>query len=70
MHDRLEADGVPDDDSFPSNKTNLAIKGIIAIEAMSAMSLAAGEEADASKYKVCHSPSNITATVARRLTRL
>jgi len=45
-------------DSSPNNQTNLAIKGIIAIEAMSAMSLAAGNIDDANKYKVCNASSN------------
>jgi hypothetical protein len=35
------------------NQTNLAIKGIIAIGAMSKMSSFAGEEADADRYSVC-----------------
>ena len=48
---------MPIDD--PSSKnTNLAIKGIIAIEAMSAMCLASGNIDDANKYKVCNSPFN------------
>jgi hypothetical protein len=56
--DRLNPDeiSVGEDSLSPSNQTNLAIKGIIAIEAMSAMSLAAGNIDDANKYKVCHSP--------------
>ena len=40
------------------NQSNLAIKGIIAISAMSKMSLAAGHVADADKYSVCSDPSN------------
>jgi hypothetical protein len=38
--------------------SNLAIKGIIAIGAMSKMSLAAGHVADADKYSVCNYPSD------------
>ena len=45
-------------DSSPNNLTNLAIKGIIAIKAMSAMSLAAGNIDDANKYRVCNASSN------------
>ena len=56
--DRLSADETNEGEEEPSpnNQTNLAIKGIIAIEAMSAMSLAAGNIDDANKYKVCYSP--------------
>jgi len=39
-----------------SNQTNLAIKGIIAIEAMSKMSTAVGQTADANKYTVRTGP--------------
>jgi hypothetical protein len=42
-----------------SNQTNLAIKGIIAIEAMSKMSSVLKQEADASKYSVRKSPLSI-----------
>jgi hypothetical protein len=38
------------------NQSNLAIKGIIAIKAMSKMSLAAGHVTDADKYSVCNDP--------------
>jgi hypothetical protein len=38
---------------FVGNQSNLAIKGIISIGAMSKMSLAAGHIADANKYSVC-----------------
>ena len=48
--DRLGADDIQVD--FSPN--NLAIKGIIAIRAMSAMSSAAGNIDDAHKYKVCN----------------
>ena len=41
-----------------NNKTNLAIKGIIAIGAMSKMSLAIGRAADAEKYNVCINKSD------------
>lgn len=54
---RLDADETSGDSSF-NNQTNLAIKGIIAIGAMSAMSLAAGYKDDANNYKVRHSSSN------------
>ena len=56
--DRLNPDETSEgqEDPSPNNQTNLAIKGIIAIEAMSAMSLAAGNIDDANKYKVCNSP--------------
>jgi hypothetical protein len=43
---------------FGDNKPNLAIKGIIAIGAMSAMNLAAGHLADANKYSVCNDSSD------------
>jgi hypothetical protein len=36
-----------------SNQTNLAIKGIIAIEAMSKMSAVVKQAGDANKYSVC-----------------
>jgi hypothetical protein len=36
-----------------SNQTNLAIKGIIAIEAMSKMSSVVKQTGDATKYSVC-----------------
>jgi hypothetical protein len=36
-----------------NNQTNLAIKGIIAIEAMSKMSSVVNQTADAYKYSVC-----------------
>jgi hypothetical protein len=39
-----------------SNQTNLAIKGIIAIEAMSKMSTAAGQTTDANKFSVRTGP--------------
>jgi len=45
---RTSADGLS-----INNQTNLAIKGIIAIEAMSKMSSAAKQSADANKYSVC-----------------
>jgi hypothetical protein len=54
---RLDADETSEDSSYNS-QTNLAIKGIIAIGAMSAMSQAAGYMDDANKYKVRHSSSN------------
>jgi hypothetical protein len=41
-----------------SNQTNLAIKGIIAIEAMSKMSTVAGRTTDANKYSVRTGPLN------------
>jgi len=47
---RAYADG---EDIISSNQTNLAIKGIIAIGAMSKMSLFAGKYADADRYSVC-----------------
>jgi hypothetical protein len=56
--DRIDADEIPEDVS-PNNQTNLTIKGIIAIRAMSAMSLAAAHIDDANKYKVCNSSSTI-----------
>ena len=43
------------------NRTNLAIKGIIAIAAMSKMSLAIGRAADAEKYYVCINKSDLQA---------
>jgi len=52
--DRSDADDIQVDFS-PSN---LAIKGIIAIRAMSSMSLAAGHIDDANKHKVFSSSSN------------
>ena len=45
----------------PNNRTNLAIKGIIAIGAMSNMSLAIGRVADAEKYHVCINRSDLQA---------
>ena len=45
----------------PGNKINLAIKGIIAIGAMSKMSLAIGRAADAEKYYVCINKSDLQA---------
>jgi hypothetical protein len=39
-----------------SNQTNLAIKGIIAIEAMSEMSSVVNQTGDANKYFVCTGP--------------
>jgi hypothetical protein len=45
---RSSADGL----TF-SNQTNLAIKGIIAIEAMSKMSSIVKQTSDANKYSVC-----------------
>ncbi len=39
--------------TYYSNQTNLAIKGIIAIGAMSKMSLFAERNADADGYSVC-----------------
>jgi hypothetical protein len=56
--DRLDADQLTGDVS-PNNQTNLAIKGIIAIRAMSNMSLAAGNTADADKYSVCNNSFDI-----------
>ena len=47
---RADADG---EGILSSNQTNLAIKGIIAIGAMSKMSLFAGKYADADRYSVC-----------------
>jgi hypothetical protein len=46
-YSRLSADGLS-----VSNQTNLAIKGIIAIQAMSKMSLVVSQTADAGKYSV------------------
>ena len=45
---RSSADGLS-----VSNQTNLAIKGIIAIEAMSKMSAVVSQSGDANKYSVC-----------------
>ena len=45
---RTSADGLTS-----NNQTNLAIKGIIAIEAMSKMSSVVRKTADADKYSVC-----------------
>jgi hypothetical protein len=53
--DRLDAD-LRGTGTFIGNQSNLAIKGIIAIGAMSKMSLAAGHVADADKYSVCDDP--------------
>jgi len=39
-----------------TNQTNLAIKGIIAIEAMSKMSTAVGQTTDADKFSVRTGP--------------
>jgi hypothetical protein len=44
-----------------NNRTNLAIKGIIAIGAMSKMSSAIGRAADAEKYSVCINKSGLQA---------
>ena len=55
---RLDVDHLGESAS-PNNKTNLAIKGIIAIGAMSNMSLAAGKIADADKYSVCNDSFDI-----------
>jgi hypothetical protein len=41
------------DDLSVNNQTNLAIKGIIAIEAMSKMSSVVNQTADANNYSVC-----------------
>jgi hypothetical protein len=54
MYSRLSADGLS-----VSNQTNLAIKGIIAIQAMSNMSLVVGQTADAKKYSVRTRPFDI-----------
>jgi glutaminase A-like protein len=43
----------PRDNLFVNNQTNLAIKGIIAIEAMSKMSSVINQAADVNKYSVC-----------------
>ena len=45
---RISADGLT-----INNQTNLAIKGIIAIEAMSKMSSVINQTADSDKYSVC-----------------
>ena len=45
---RLSADGLS-----TNNQTNLAIKGIIAIKAMSEMSSIVNQSADVDKYSVC-----------------
>ena len=45
---RSSADGLT-----TNNQTNLAIKGIIAIKAMSKMSSVVNQAADAEKYNVC-----------------
>ena len=45
---RSSADGLT-----TNNQTNLAIKGIIAIKAMSKMSSVVNQVADAEKYNVC-----------------
>jgi len=42
-----------------TGKANLAIKGIIAIGAMSKMSSVVGQIADANHYSVCIDPSDI-----------
>lgn len=44
-----------------NNQTNLALKGIIGIAAMSKMAAIAGNNDDASQFNVrtCHSDSNI-----------
>ena len=40
------------DGAFAANQTNLALKGIIAIGAMAAISLTVGQVEDASHYQV------------------
>ena len=62
--DRLDADETFTETVLGGNKSNLAIKGIIAIGAMSAMSLAAGHVADADKYSVGNDPSDTHCTVS------
>jgi hypothetical protein len=57
---RTSADGLS-----VNNQTNLAIKGIIAIEAMSQMSSAAKQPADASKYSVCTRSFNTAMALIR-----
>ena len=54
-------DGVTASGLSSTNRTNLAIKGIIAIGAMSKMSLAIGRAADAEKYNVCINKSVLQA---------
>jgi len=54
-------DGVTASGLSSTNRTNLAIKGIIAIGAMSKMSLAIGRAADAEKYSVCINKSGLQA---------
>ena len=70
QYDRTDADtdtmiygyvGIIPTGTVPSNKINLAIKGIIAIGAMSKMSLAIGRAADAEKYYVCINKSDLQA---------
>ena len=58
---RSSADGLT-----TNNQTNLAIKGIIAIKAMSKMSSVVSQTADAEKYNVCR----YLGCVAAKLTRL
>ena len=58
---RSSADGLT-----TNNQTNLAIKGIIAIKAMSKMSSVVNQTADAGKYNVCR----YLECVAAKLTRL
>ena len=48
---RSSADGLT-----ASNQTNLAIKGIIAIQAMSRMSSVVNQAGDTNKYSVCTGP--------------
>lgn len=50
VHDRSDTDG---DGLALGNRTNLAIKGIIAVGAMSKISSFAGKRADADHYSVC-----------------
>ena len=52
--DRDDADA--EWDGLQYDQSNLAIKGIVAIGAMSKMSSAAGHVADADKYSVCIDP--------------
>jgi len=49
--DRSDIDG--ENNAYYSNQTNLAIKGIIAIAAMSKMSSFAERNDDADRYSVC-----------------
>jgi hypothetical protein len=55
----VDPDVVDPGTPLSSNQTNLAIKGIIGVAAMSKMSLAAGHVVDADKYSVRNNSSHI-----------